>query len=227
MKTKKKTSKGIKDKDIRFRFIARNLDVFKKPNTEFVNEFGINSTNIVDLAYFDFNTNIFYGFEIKSEKDNLKRLYKQLTAYTTFFNIVYVVAHTSHIDNILKLFETYPYLSKVGIISVDDNFNFKEIKRAKKYEQYKHAFISNLDKEELSLICESYHKNIYGSKKVLVDRVKTLITLNEIFEWIHHKLHKYYIKKCQECGSNLYYNKTVKGHKASICYECGHIISLQ
>ena len=226
MKTNKK-SKGIKDKDIRFRFIARNLDVFKKPNTEFVNEFGINSTNIVDLAFFDFNENIFYGFEIKSEKDNLKRLYKQLNAYATFFNIVYVVAHTSHIENIFELIRKFPHLDKVGIIEVTDDFDFIELKRARKFEQYKHAFISNLDKEELSLICESHNKNIHGSKRVLVDRIKTLVSLDDIFEWIHHKLNKYYVKKCQECGSNLYYNKTVKGHKASICYECGHIISLQ
>ena len=85
----------IRDVDIRLAFIARNMGFFEQPGFEFVNEFGINSTNIIDLAAFDFNHKndegkedpIFYGFEIKSEQDNVNRLYKQLNAYITFFQI--------------------------------------------------------------------------------------------------------------------------------------------
>ena len=43
------------------------------------NEMGVNSKNIVDVAALDFKKNIFYGFEIKSEADNLQRLFKQLS----------------------------------------------------------------------------------------------------------------------------------------------------
>ena len=85
---KKKEELG--DKEIRRAFLERNKDFFKK--NIFANEFGINSTNVVDFASFDFEKNIFYGFEIKSPKDNLTRLYKQLTAYSTFFNIVYLLS---------------------------------------------------------------------------------------------------------------------------------------
>ena len=86
MAGKKKEDKRLRDWDIRKEFIKRNLEFFKQ-NT-FVNEMGVNSKNVVDLAALDFTKNIFYGFEIKSEVDSLQRLYKQLVGYTTFFNIV-------------------------------------------------------------------------------------------------------------------------------------------
>ena len=52
---KKKDDGKIRDVDIRLRFIERNIKFFEQPGFEFVNEFGINSTNVVDLAAFDFN----------------------------------------------------------------------------------------------------------------------------------------------------------------------------
>src|SRR5574344_2094762 len=104
----------IRDVDIRKEFIRRNIKFFEQPNVEFVNEYGINSTNIVDLAAFDFNSNIFYGFEIKSEKDNTKRLYKQLNAYITFFHIVYVISFVSHTKEIMDIINAYPYFDTVG-----------------------------------------------------------------------------------------------------------------
>ena len=64
------------DMDIRKAFLERNKEFFK--SNVFANEFGINSTNVVDFASFDFNKNIFYGFEIKSPRDNLVRLYSSL-----------------------------------------------------------------------------------------------------------------------------------------------------
>ena len=91
----------MKDREIREAFIKRNLDFFK--SVTFVNEMGVNSKNIVDLAALDFNKNIFYGFEIKSEADSLQRLYKQLATYTSFFNIVYVVAHCKHTEAVFAL----------------------------------------------------------------------------------------------------------------------------
>ena len=102
----------MRDVDIRLKFIERNIKFFEQPGFEFVNEFGINSTNIVDLAAFDFNhkTNgkddpIFYGFEIKSETDNTKRLEAQLNAYITFFHIIYVIVHEKLLNEVLELID--------------------------------------------------------------------------------------------------------------------------
>lgn len=218
--------KPLKDRPIRLAFLKDNLDFFKGENKEFVNEFGINSTNVVDLASFDFNTNIFYGFEIKSEVDNLDRLYKQLTAYITFFHIVYVVAHEKHENKVKALLDRNKHLSNVGIILCDNNLVFREIKRAKKNKPIFSMFIKNLDLEEVKLLCEDKGLvDIEGNKEKLISIVKRYTTMEELYDFIHHKVLKYHTKKCPKCGSNLYYNKKLNGYKDSYCYECETLIS--
>ena len=113
----------LKDKDIRYEFLMRNKDFFR--SNVFVNEFGINSTNVVDLASFDFKNNIFYGFEIKSPSDNLDRLYKQLTSYITFFTFVYLIIASKHLHKGLEIIDNNRHLCKVGVIEVDDNLQFR------------------------------------------------------------------------------------------------------
>lgn len=213
----------IGDKEIRLKFIQDNKDFFKGDNKEFVNEYGINKTNIVDLASFDFSNNIFYGFEIKSEKDNTKRLLKQLTSYVTFFQIVYVVTHEKHLDKVFEIVSK-KHLDKVGIIKVDSNLNFEEIKRASKYKPFYPTFISNLDLEEIRILCESKGIPLEGSKKILLGKVKRYTSIEDIYKGLHNKLRRYHVKSCEICKSNLYYNKLVSGDKHSYCYECGNII---
>ena len=58
----KKNDGKIRDINIRLAFMKRNLKFFEQDGMEFCNEYGINSTNVVDLAGFDFNKNIFYYF---------------------------------------------------------------------------------------------------------------------------------------------------------------------
>lgn len=220
-----KKKKKIVDKNIRFAFIERNKDFFQQENCAFVNEYGINSTNVVDLAFFDFNNNRFFGFEIKSEQDNLERLYSQLTSYTTFFNIVYVICHEKHLEGVLEMIDKFKHLSKVGVIKVTSNLEFTEIRQAKMYKPFFDMFMMNLDLDEVKNICES--KGIYignSNKKTLVANMKMRVTIEEIYEGMHNKLRKLYIRYCPNCGSNLYYNKSVEGVLQHFCYNCGHII---
>ena len=214
-------SKKIKDWDIRKEFIKRNLEFFK--STTFVNEMGVNSKNIVDVAALDFNKNIFYGFEIKSEADNLQRLFKQLSTYVTFFNIVYIVAHEKHTESIRALLENNPFMRKIGHIEVTSDMNFKELKKAQYGVPRFDTFIRNLDMEELESLCESKGQYMgWEGKSLLVDKVKRLVTMPEIYEHMHNKVLKYYYKKCDKCGSTLYYNKRNRyGKLVSYCYECG------
>lgn len=211
----------LRDIDIRKEFIKRNLDFFK--SAVFVNEMGINSKNIVDVAALDFNKNIFYGFEIKSEVDNLKRLPKQLSTYSTFFNIVYVVAHEKHTDKIMSFFEANPFTNSMGYIEVSSSLDFKELRKATYKAPRFDSFIRNLDSEELESICESKGQyQGWESKSLLVDKIKRNTTLEDIYEHLSNKVKRYYYKKCPKCGSTLYYNKkNRKGHKESFCYECG------
>lgn len=213
--------KKIKDWDIRKAFIKRNLEFFK--STFFVNELGVNSKNIMDVAALDFDKNIFYGFEIKSEADNLQRLYKQLSTYVTFFNIVYVVSHFKHTEAILALIENNPFMRNVGYIEVSSELDFKELKKAKFTAPRFDTFIRNLDMEELSVLCESKGQYLgWESKKLLVDKVKRLTSLDEVYEHLKNKVMRNYYKTCPKCGSTLYYNKANRyGKLVSHCYECG------
>ena len=211
----------IKDIDIRKEFIKRNLDFFK--STTFVNEMGVNSKNIVDVAALDFNKNIFYGFEIKSEADSLKRLPKQLSTYSTFFNIVYVVAHEKHTESILQFLDTQTFTHDMGYIEVSSNLDFTEIRKAKFRKPRFDTFLKNLDLEELSILCESKGQYLgWESKSMLVDKIKRSTSLDEIYEHIHNKVNRYFYKVCPHCGSTLYYNKKNRyGKKDSFCFECG------
>ena len=212
--------KKIKDWPIRKEFIKRNLDFFK--STTFVNEMGVNSKNIVDVAALDFDKKVFYGFEIKSEADNLQRLFKQLSTYITFFNIVYVVAHESHTQSIQALIENNPFMRNVGYIEVSSSMDFKELKKAKYTVPRFDTFIRNLDMEELESLCESKGQYLgWEGKSLLVDKIKRLVTMDEIYEHMKNKVMKYYYKTCPNCGSHLYYNKRDnKGKLVAHCFEC-------
>ena len=214
-------SKKILDWEIRREFIKRNLEFFK--STTFVNEMGVNSKNIVDLAALDFKRNIFYGFEIKSEADNLQRLFKQLATYTTFFHIVYVVSHEKHTEAINALINNNPFMRYVGYIEVTSDMKFKELKKATYTQPRFDTFIRNLDLEELGSLCESKGQYLgWESKSLLVDKIKRIVSMDEIYEHMKNKVMRYYYKTCPHCGSHLYYNKRNRsGQLISYCYECG------
>lgn len=224
-RTRSEGTNKMKDWPIRLEFVKRNLDFFK--SMTFVNEMGINSRNIVDLAALDFSKKIFYGFEIKSEADNLQRLYKQLSTYVTFFNIVYVVAHESHTETIKTLINNNLFMRKVGHIEVSSNLEFRELKKAELGTPRFDTFIRNLDSEELGLLCESKGQyQGWEKKSVLVDKIKRLVTMDEIYKHMENKVRKYYYKKCEHCGSTLYHNKRDRdGNIVSYCYECGRKIT--
>ena len=215
----KKAKYQLCDMDIRRAFLERNKEFFK--SNIFANEFGINSTNVVDFASFDFKKNVFYGFEIKSPRDNLTRLYKQLTAYTTFFNIVYLIVHDKHLEEAMEMIDTYEHFRKIGVIRLDDNLNFEEVKQASKYTPFFDLFIRNLDMEDVRNLCESNGIPTIGyNKKQLTMRLKTRITIPQMYEGIRHKLEKYHVKKCPRCGSNLFFNRREGSDTMSVCFEC-------
>ena len=226
---KQRNDGKIRDVDIRLKFIERNIDFFEQPGFEFVNEFGINSTNIIDLAAFDFNHKlddkadpIFYGFEIKSETDTTNRLKKQLNAYITFFQIIYVIVHEKLTKEVEEILDNNIQFSKVGIIEVDSNLNFKQIRQAKRYKPFYTLFIQNLDLEELRILAAAHNLPLNCSKQVLLSKVRRYVTLDEVYTGIKNKLYKYFVWKCPICGSKLYYNQSNRGGRVHICYKCKH-----
>ena len=214
----KKNDGKIRDINIRLAFMKRNLKFFEQDGMEFCNEYGINSTNVVDLAGFDFNKNIFYGFEIKSEQDNTDRLYKQLNSYITFFNFVYVITYENHLSEVLEIVDSHKQFDKVGVMVVNKELQFKEIRRARKYPQVYFMFISNLDLEELRLLAVGHNIDLSGNKKQLLGALRRYVPLEEVFKGIQNKIRKYRTWKCPRCDSRLYYNRK----DSHICYKCGY-----
>ena len=214
----KKNDGKIRDINIRLAFMKRNLKFFEQDGMEFCNEYGINSTNVVDLAGFDFNKNIFYGFEIKSEQDNTDRLYKQLNSYITFFNFVYVITYENHLSEVLEIVDSHKQFDKVGVMVVNKELQFKEIRRARKYQQIYFMFISNLDLEELRLLAVGHNIDLSGNKKQLLGALRRYVPLEEVFRGIQNKIKKYRTWKCPRCDSRLYYNRK----DSHICYKCGY-----
>lgn len=215
--TDKKDGK-VRDINIRLAFMKRNMKFFEQENMEFCNEYGINSTNVIDLAGFDFKNNLFYGFEIKSEQDNVDRLYKQLNAYITFFNFVYVITYENHLKEVLSIIDSHKQFNKVGVIAVNKAMEFKEIRRAKKYSQIYFMFINNLDVEELRLLAVTHNLEMSGTKKQMLGFLRRHVSLEEVFKGIQNKLRKYRTWKCPCCNSRLYYNRK-DGH---VCFKCGY-----
>lgn len=214
----KKNDGKIRDINIRLAFMKRNLKFFEQDGMEFCNEYGINSTNVVDLAGFDFNKNIFYGFEIKSEQDNTDRLYKQLNSYITFFNFVYVITYENHLSEVLEIVDSHKQFDKVGVMVVNKELQFKEIRRARKYQQVYFMFINNLDLEELRLLAVGHNIDLSGNKKQLLGALRRYVPLEEVFKGIQNKIRKYRTWKCPRCDSRLYYNRK----DSHICYKCGY-----
>ena len=214
----KKNDGKVRDINIRLAFMKRNLKFFEQDGMEFCNEYGINSTNVVDLAGFDFNKNIFYGFEIKSEQDNTDRLYKQLNSYITFFNFVYVITYENHLSEVLEIVDSHKQFNKVGVMVVNKELQFKEIRRARKYQQVYFMFISNLDLEELRLLAVGHNIDLSGNKKQLLGALRRYVPLEEVFKGIQNKIRKYRTWKCPRCDSRLYYNRK----DSHICYKCGY-----
>ena len=211
----------IRDIDIRIEFVKRNLNFFK--STTFVNEMGVSSKSIADIAALDFNRNIFYGFEIKSEVDTLKRLYRQMAYYTTFFNVTYIVGYENHTRSIIDMIENNGFMRGVGLIEVSKGLEFKEVKKAVYKKPNFDLFIRNLDLEELESLCESKGKyQGWESKSLIIDKVKRNVSMEELYKHMEEKVSRYYHKECPSCGSPLYYKKKDRtGHKRCFCYECG------
>ena len=214
--------------DIKKEFIFRNYDFFFRENTYLINEMKLNSKSIIDLIHFDFNKNNIIGFELKSERDTIRRLDNQLKTYISFCNIVYVVSHEKHLGKIQELLQDKKYYNNVGIITTTRDYNFTEIKKATYQKPVFDSFIRNLDTEELTLLSESKGVDISTTlnKKSLVEKLKPKVNYSDIYESLKNKILKYYItgNKCPHCNQEVSYHKTVGYTKNKYCLLCNQLI---
>ena len=78
------------------------------------------------------------GYEIKSDKDNLKRLKNQLDKYLIFFNYVVVLTTEKHPGEVMRLL-TKPEYRQVGVMvcKLTDEKTYYEVVRLAEYQELK------------------------------------------------------------------------------------------
>lgn len=210
----------IKDKDIRFKFILENKDLFKKGI--FINEYVINGKSRVDFALL--HKGEFYGFEIKSEADNTLRLISQLRTYLRFFDYIYLIVHEKHEEEVVSLLNRFK-LDRIGLIRVDSNISFKQIRKSVSENKITRTrgLLRNLKKEDLIDLCKDKKVKISEGKEDLINNLSGRLSLNDIVSKLMNRLIKSYIKKCINCKSNLMYRtKNKDGKIIDKCIECEH-----
>lgn len=194
----------IKDKDIRFKYILDNKDFFE--SGIFVNEYSIGDHNRVDFALL--KDNYLYGYEIKSEADNLKRLEGQLRAYLKIFDYLYLIVYENHVKDVELLLNRYK-LDRVGLIKVDKNLDFINIREAKPSTLvYRiRGFLYNLKREDLLDIAKELGiKTLRSNKDYLRSVLTGKIDVGKLVEKLKERLVKSHSHKCPHCGSNLVYS---------------------
>lgn len=85
------------------------------------------------------------GYEIKSDKDNLKRLKNQLDKYLIFFNYVVVLTTEKHLGEVMRLL-TKPEYRQVGVMvcKITEDRTYYKVIRPAEYQDLKNREL-NLD----------------------------------------------------------------------------------
>ena len=124
------------------------------------NELMISSQNkIIDIVLNKDNLN--YGFEIKAANDDFRRLRDQLDMYSRFFDYLYVVCSSNHINS------TYSIPSHIGILEYTKNGKIVHRRKALRNKEF-----------DIQEILASIPK--YFLKEYLVNDVKLAILDKEV-----------------------------------------------
>ncbi len=86
-----------------------------------LNEFRVGDCK-ADLAILNGTSTV---YEVKSERDSLTRLEKQVAAYSRVFSSVYVLASEHHIDSVLRLVP-----ADVGVLRLNQRYQISEVREA-------------------------------------------------------------------------------------------------
>lgn len=83
------------------------------------------------------------GYEIKSDKDNLKRLKNQLDYYLVFFNYVIVLTTEKHLAEVIKLLNM-PEYKQVGVMlcKLTEDRAYYDVVRLAEYQELKSRELS-------------------------------------------------------------------------------------
>lgn len=110
---------------LKIKVLARHA---KDPNTRIVEELGLrHGAARIDVAVVN---GIIHGFELKSEKDNLKRLPHQVTIYNSVLDKVTLVVASRHADEAMKLVPHW-WGIKIATVGSRGGFEFSNVRKAR------------------------------------------------------------------------------------------------
>ena len=83
------------------------------------------------------------GYEIKSDKDTIKRLKNQLDSYLIFFNFVIVMTTEKHLDEVMRLLNMTEY-RQVGVMlcKITEDKAYYEVIRPAEFQELKNRGLS-------------------------------------------------------------------------------------
>lgn len=117
-------------KDLLYRWVSNTFQL--KDTDILINELGFYNKDIESTIDNSFRADValangrLVGFEIKSEKDSLKRWPSQMSAYTNVFDEVWLCTHAKHLECALKITH-----KNIGILLVDSLGSIAVVRNAK------------------------------------------------------------------------------------------------
>ncbi|MEX8062818.1 sce7726 family protein [Acinetobacter baumannii] len=129
------------------------------------------------------------GFEIKSQKDSLKRWTSQMMAYNNVFDEIWLCSHGKHLDRALDITDKH-----IGVLAVDDSGSITVVRYAAENTKLNFYDLSGLLWKE-ELLAFAALNNII--------EVKSRMTKNEIRDILSkyssvNKLKPYLLQKLKE-----------------------------
>lgn len=155
------------------------------PKTIVIDELGLaHGKNRIDVAVLN---GCLHGYEIKSSKDNLNRLPKQLETYNRSLQKLTIVAASNHIEDIMML---APKWSGIVVVSKGPRggMSFSTIRRSSLNPDVDITSLAHLlwKQEVIEYLAQLGldGQHLKGSRKVLYRTLSRHVTVSELVEWI-------------------------------------------
>ena len=182
---------ATRDIDIR-KVLVRSLveEYSNDPDTRIVQEMGLCQGNArIDIAVIN---GAIHGYEIKSERDTLKRLGNQLEIYNKTLDFVNLIASKNHIDKAKKMIPAWWGLSEVH--SQNHKIIIREVRKGKINPNLDpNAIVQLLWRDEALEVLEEYDlkKGIWNKRrKILWESIVHNLSINELKTAVRKKIRK-------------------------------------
>jgi len=164
-----------------------------KQNDILIDELGFRNKDLESTVDHTFRADLalangrLVGFEIKSQKDNLKRWSSQMTAYTNVFDEIWLCSHGKHLHQALNITEKH-----IGVLVVDDTGSITVVRYAAENHKLNFYDLSGLLwKEELmefALLNNIMEVKSRMTKNEIRDVMEEKSNLNQLKPYVLKKL---------------------------------------